>query len=271
VGQVFVPAGSFMMGSDEDDPAADADEFPPHRVSLDAFWLDRTEVTNAQYEAFDPAHKQWRGNAGVSKAEQEGISWVLNDSGVFTYVERIDWRHPFGPLSNIDNLQAHPVLMVSWDDANAYCGWRGARLPTEAEWEYAARGPDSLMYPWGDTFDGTMLNYCDSNCPFDWRDASMNDGYERTTPVGTYGVRGGSWVGALDMSGNVWEWVSDWYDSNYYQNSPAENPTGPETGSNRVLRGGAWSGTIQYSRAAVRNDIFIELRNVDVGIRCVQE
>ena len=98
---------------------------------------------------------------------------------------------------------------VSWYEAEAYANWRGGRLPTEAEWEYAARGPNSLIYPWGNEFDGTKLNFCDTECTYDWRDASVDDGYEKTAPVGSY-ESGKSWVVAYDLAGNIWEWVADW-------------------------------------------------------------
>lgn len=140
-------------------------------------------------------------------------------------------------------------------------------MPTEAEWEYAARGPKSRVYAWGDTFDGERLNFCDLNCPLDHRNTAWDDGHADTAPVGSY-PEGASWVGALDMAGNVWEWLNDW-NANYAR-SLANNPTGPDTGEYRALRGGFWNFDGRYMRAAHRsyNDplnghIYVGFRVVD--------
>jgi len=241
VEQVFVPAGSFMMGSED----GGDNERPVHEVTLDAFWLDRTEVTNAQFELFVSE------TGFQTTAEQEGGGYIVSNNE-WTYTEGADWRHPQGPSSNLNGLGPHPVVLVSWDDATAFCAWAGGRLPTEAEWEVAARGPESRVYPWGDTFDGERLNFCDVNCPFDWADKSVDDSYAYTAPVGSY-PDGASWVGALDMAGNVWEWVNDWYDSGYYGQSPDENPSGPASGEYRVLRGGAWGNGDGDARSSYRS------------------
>jgi len=167
---VHVPAGTFQMGSSESDPNAEGDEFPQHSVTLDALWIDRTEVTNAQYRR-------------------------CVEAGACQAPTKCDWGSPnYGE----DKKANHPVLCVDWHGAAAYCEWAGGRLPTEAEWEYAARGPDSFIYPWGnDLPDATLLNYAEN----------VGD----TSQVGSYSD-GASWCGALDMAGNLWEWVADWYD-----------------------------------------------------------
>ena len=186
--EVQIPAGHFLMGDTRDKNA------PVHKVYLDAYWVDTREVTNAQYREFvtstgHAAPRYW----GESK---------YNDSN-------------------------QPVVGVSWNDANAYCSWKGKRLPTEAEWERAARGVQSRLYPWGDRFDVTRTNTRETR-------------NRRPMPVGTF-PEGATSEGLLDMSGNVWEWCWDWFDDGYYRVSPLNNPTGPEAGKKRVIRGGGWS------------------------------
>jgi formylglycine-generating enzyme required for sulfatase activity len=229
---VYVPAGGFPMGSLQ----GDDDERPVHNVILDAFWIDRTEVTNAQYALCV--------NDGWCEAS--------------SYADDTDY-----------NGDGHPVVGVSWYNANAYCEWVGGRLPTEAEWEYAARGPEGHIYPWGDTFGGRRLNFCDANCVFTaHQDAAHDDGYEKTAPVGSY-PGGASWCGALDMAGNVWEWVADWYDAEYYDHSPAKNPLGPSSGEGRGIRGGSWGQDANSARCANRNlDYPTETFDIN-GFRCV--
>jgi formylglycine-generating enzyme required for sulfatase activity len=257
VEQVFVPAGSFMMGSED----GSSDEQPVHEVTLDAFWIDRTEVTNAQFGLFvaDTGY--------YTTAERRGGSTIFSYSG-WNVTEGAAWDHPQGPASNLDGLGQHPVVQVSWDDATAFCEWAGGRLPTEAEWEYAARGPDNLVYPWGNAFDGTRLNYCDQNCLFDWTDQSVDDGYEFTAPVGSYS-NGASWIGALDMAGNIWEWVQDRYGE--YGSSPQTNPQGLSVGESRVLRGGAYHGNGSAGRTSNRIHYQQGVTDYAVGFRCAQE
>ena len=229
---VYVPEGEFLMGSEDDD--AWNDEKPQHLVYLDAFWLYQHPVTNAQFAAFVDASGQ------QTTAEEIGWNWVWDGSN-WVQTDGAYWGAPEGPDSSVAGREDHPVVQVSWSDATAYCQWAGGRLPTEAEWEKAARGTDERRFPWGDDpVTGDRANFCDVNCPMDWADKSQDDGYEQTSPVGSYPA-GASPYGALDMAGNVWEWVADYYEAGYYRRAPAENPTGPTSGAAHVLRGGSWS------------------------------
>ena len=248
---VCVPAGEFEMGS----PRGEDNERPVHTVTLDAFWIDRMEVSVAQFRLFVEATDR------RTDAERSGYGWAQVGME-WRQVRDADWMHPDGPDSEADD--SHPVVHVSWNDAAAYCEWAGARLPTEAEWEYAARGPQGFVYPWGDEFEGSRLNYCDANCEVDW-DLSADDGYERVAPVGSYPA-GASWVGALDLAGNVWEWTADWYGA--YTGDPQVNPTGPESGDRRVLRGGAWSNERWLVRSSYRDQLAPGVSSAIRGFRC---
>ncbi len=193
------------------------DERPVHQVCFAVpFWIDVTEVTNAQFQRLG-------GVAGSSSA----------------------WSEPQRPRESI-----------TWEEASAFCQRRGMRLPTEAEWEYAARGPDGLVYPWGN-------NFVSGNAVWNGNSGS------RTWDVGSK-PGGGSWVGALDMSGNVWEWANDWYGEDYYSVSPGQNPPGPTSGGNRVLRGGSWSSDGYKARAASRYGGTPGGRGDGDGFRCAR-
>jgi hypothetical protein len=186
------------------------------------------------------------------------------EAGACTAPTACDWGVPSYGDGDKDD---HPVVCTSWYDAGAYCGWAGLRLPTEAEWEKAARGSDLRAYPWGDAFDGTRLNYCDQNCEYDHGDDEVDDGYARTAPAGSYPA-GASPYGLLDMAGNVWEWVADWYAGETYGSAPADNPTGPESGNARVLRGGSWDNVPDETRATFRLTGDPSYRSFTFGIRC---
>lgn len=244
---VFIPAGKFIMGSDEGEP----EEGPAHEVNLDAFWMDLTEVTNRMYRL----------------CVEAGSCDPPMETGSYTRA-----RYHANPL-----FADFPVIFVDWEMANAYCQWAGARLPTEAEWEKAARGEDALTYPWGADWDvgsRKRLNFADKNNPEMASDFSADDGYHDTAPVGSYPA-GTSPYGIHDLAGNVWEWVADWYDPYYYLNSPLHNPLGPEGPtpeiSLRVLRGGAWVAANQaVFHTYNRNGLEPSKSSSSVGFRCVR-
>jgi formylglycine-generating enzyme required for sulfatase activity len=226
---VFVPAGEFLMGSN--DSRSDPDERPVHRVYLDAFWIDKYEVTNERFERFTKATKY--------VTEDEKADWM-------------NWRTFFEPGQEND-----PVRWVNFPDIAAYARWAGKQLPTEAQWEKAARGTDGRPYPWGTKWDGSRLNLADCFCV--------------VTKVGTYAA-GMSPYGAHDLLGNVREWCRDWYDPHYYSHSPRRNPTGPPSGKARVCRGGAWDmvdGSIGY-RVFARQSVRPQGGDDLTGFRCVR-
>ena len=233
---VYVPAGDFEMGSMDGRP----DEQPVHTVALDAFWMDRTEVTNAQYAQCVAA--------GACAPPSDDRSY-----GRSSYYGDADFAN-------------YPVVYVDWFQATAYCMWAGGQLPSEAQWEYAARGPEGYVFPWGNAFDGAHLNYCDDSCPFDWADRAGQDGSADTAPVASYPA-GASWCGALDMAGNVWEWVADWYGK--YPSGRQVNPTGPSSGAQRVLRGGGFDYLQAFVRAANRGLDSPSRHYYHTGFRCV--
>lgn len=216
VGQVWVPGGTFTMGADKADAARPAwafnealSEGPAHEVSLSrGYWIDTTEVTVAAFTAFKDAG----GYDDQSLWSADGWRWRQGQGA-----------KPL-PQPCLEQGPDEPQVCVTWYEAEAYARWRGGRLPTEAEWEFAARGPESLVYPWGNEFDPKLANL---------------DGATGPVAVGSY-PKGASWVGALDMAGNAMEWVADWWSATYYGLRVANDPTGPATGSAKVEKGGWW-------------------------------
>jgi formylglycine-generating enzyme required for sulfatase activity len=249
---VFVPAGAFWMGSSENDPAVEAHEKPQHLVTLDAYFIDQFEVTNAQFASFMNA-------AGDGSRER---LWLATEAAAVRIHQQDGLWQPDG------GYEMHPVVETSWYGAEAYCQWAGKRLPTEAEWEKAARGPDKRIYPWGNEFDGTKLNFCDINCEqAEWRNTNWSDGYAQTAPVDSYADGVGP-HGALNMAGNVWEWVADRYSPDYYVNSPRIAPQGPSVGEMRIHRGGSWDSAEWFVRTAYRYPALPGHHASTVGFRC---
>lgn len=231
---LLVPSGEFLMGSDAPDAAPH--EQPPAQTIIGCFYMTRFPITNAQYECFDPAHRS----------------------------RRAPWAD-----------DSHPVVYVNSKDATAFCQWlsskegRKYRLPTEAEWEYAARGMDNRVYPWGGRLDGgNYANFADRRTNFAWKDASIDDGWAQTSPVGSY-PRGASPFGIEDMAGNVFEWCLDFFD--VYRARNRVNPKGPLAGTKRIYRGGSWKSRAASLRASARAFNAPEYLSNDVGFRVICE
>lgn len=305
-GMVWIQGGEFMMGTDTD-PQHREDESPAHKVTVDGFWMDITEVTNTQFAEFVAA-------TGYITTSEKSIDWeelktqvppgtpkppdemlkaasmvfakteapvdLNNFMNWWTFVQGADWKHPQGPLTTISEIPNHPVVHISWDDAVAYCKWAGKRLPTEAEWEFAARGgsPDAI-YPWGT--DKELAKYANS-----WQGSfpylnTKEDGYFSTSPVKTYPPNN---FGLFDIAGNVWEWCSDFYDAEYYKtcvtNGITNNPEGPEKPNDpnqpynivRVKRGGSFLCNDVYCssyRITARMATSYDTGQDHSGFRCV--
>ncbi len=267
-GMVWIPAGAFTMGTDK----GPKDEQPAHKVTLDGFWIDKTEITNAQFAKFVKA----TGYRTIAEQKPDAAKYpdapkdkLVPFSAVFKccpaeldgpaiwwqFTPGADWRHPEGGKSSIDGKDDYPVVHICWDDAAAYANWAGKRLPTEAEWEYAARGGlDGKEYTWGEAKQGAdgkwMANTFQGKFPA--KDTG-EDGFTGLAPVAKYPANG---YGLFDMSGNAWEWCSDWYQPDYYAVSPAKNPQGPARGLEeqpgegpcKVRRGGSFLCANDYCR-----------------------
>ena len=307
-GMVWIPGGEFTMGTDAD--LGWPDEKPAHRVRVDGFWMDQTEVTNAQFRSFVEA------TGYVTTAEQppaleeimkqvppgtpppppeklvpgslvfqptKGPVDTRNFSLWWHWTTGANWRHPEGPESNIEGLETHPVVQVSWDDAAAYAKWAGKRLPTEAEWEFAARGGlAGKNYVWGDEPFSDEKPQCNIwQGEFPYRNTSK-DGYERTAPAKSFAPNG---YGLYDMAGNVWEWCADWYDRELHKRRAGKgvvvNPTGPERTYDpahpfeprRVQKGGSFLCNDSYCsryRPSARHGCSPDTGMSHVGFRCVK-
>jgi sulfatase modifying factor 1 len=280
IAQVTLPAARFSMGNPFDDANSGDGETPVHPVQLSGFGMDVTTVTNDAFAAFVDA------TGYLTEAETFGFSAVFfqalqaPDADVmrpvpgspwWLGVRGADWRRPGGALSDLDGLGGHPVIHVSWNDAQAYCTWAGRRLPTEAEWEYASRGGlDGARYPWGDELfaaDGAW------NCNI-WQGTfptvnTLDDGWLTTAPVTTYAPNG---FGLYETVGNVWEWCADWWDPGYYARSPERDPRGPEHGTSRVMRGGSYLCHESYCnryRTAARSSNTPDSSAGNLGFRTV--
>lgn len=252
---VLIPVGPFQMGDDantgfsacrelylggECDYEDFSNEEPIHTIHMDDFYIDQYEVTNDKYQQCV--------NAGVCKEPE------LGELGHY--------------YSNPD-FSNYPVVYVSWFDARRYCQWRGGRLPTEAEWEKAARGTDGRTYPWGNSFKKMRANFCDKNCYEDWAHPNFDDGFVDLAPVGSY-PKGVSPYGIYDLAGNVWEWLADDYIANYYSHSPPHNPIASLSSNDYVVvRGGAWNCVGSLLRTGNREREKPDGKFSNIGFRCV--
>lgn len=318
-GMAWIPGGAFWMG---DDNAPDRDA-PPHKVGVTGFWMDKYEVTNAQFADFVKATgyittaervPTEEDNGGIPLPPEAMVPFsacflpvdlppetnllALQHPPWWRGVPGASWRQPNGPGSSIVGKDQHPVVHISWHDANAYARWAGKRLPTEAEWEMAARGGlVKQEFCWGNAKQGDQDRYWANT--FQGRFPALDrglDGYAGTAPVGSYAANG---YGLFDMSGNVWEWCADWYRTDYYSTSPKNNPRGPETGDlvpgaqivdpgndpkkreivanafhSKVRRGGSYLCADNYCRRylpAARDKNAPNDAACHVGIRCVRD
>lgn len=305
---VLIKGGTFMMGGDNSQ--AGADEYPKHKVQVSGFWMDATEVTNAEFQKFVEAthyvttaekKPDWDemkqtlppGTPKPPDSMLVAASLVFHQtsgpvdlrdySQWWSWVKGADWKHPLGPNSNIKGKEDYPVVQVSWYDAMAYSKWAGKRLPTEAEWEFAARGGlQNEIYPWGNepiNEGRPKANYWGGKFPYYNDD---KDGFVGLAPIKSFPANG---YGLYDMAGNVWEWCSDWYDPNYYQsfgNSVAINPVGPSKSNDpmdpytpkRSLRGGSFLCNDSYCsgyRVARRMKSSPDTGLEHTGFRCVKD
>ncbi len=307
IGMVKIPAGNFMMGADNDQ--ASADEYPKHKVVVNGFWMDATEVTNKQFAEFVKAtgyktvaerKPDWEElkkqlPAGTPKPSAEDLvpaslgfsppkqAVDLNNYGQWwSWVPGADWQHPEGPKSNIKGKENYPVVHVCWDDAFAYAKWAGKRLPTEAEWEWAARGGlSNSIYPWGNepiNEGKAKANSWQGNFP---NLNTKQDGFYGIAPIGSFKPNG---YGLYDMAGNVWEWCSDWYRNDYYKQlaKGTSNPVGPATSYDpeeptvpkKVARGGSFMCNDSYCsgyRVARRMKSSADSGMSNMGFRCVAD
>jgi len=277
---VRLQGGEFLMGTEEREGFPADGEGPVRRIRLDAFEIDPVCVTNTRFARFvaETGH--------ITDAERFGWSFVVaallpddfpDTRGVqsapwWRQVMGASWQRPEGPQSNLAGRAEHPVVHVSWNDATAYCAWAGCRLPTEAEWEYAARGGlEQKRLPWGDelTPGGTWRsNIWQGDFP---TRNTAEDGYVGTAPVDAFPPNG---FGLHNVSGNVWEWCADWFHATFHRGGPADNPTGPPAGEARVIRGGSYLCHDSYCnryRVAARSSNTADSSTGNMGFRCARD
>lgn len=279
-GMTLLPGGEFLMGTDFDGGFPADGEGPVRRVRLDPFWIDTTPVRNHDFARFIEA------TGYRTEAERFGWSFVfmgdlpsaseellaVDGAEWWKKVDGANWQHPEGPGSSIDARPDHPVVQVSWNDAQAYAGWAGKRLPTEAEWEYAARGGlEQKLYPWGDDLTPEGKHLCNI-----WQGVfphtnTGEDGYVSTCPVDAFPPNA---FGLYSVTGNTWEWCADWFDAQWHIKAAHTNPQGPPTGTARVLKGGSYLCHRSYCnryRVAARSSNTPDSATTNMSFRCVRD
>jgi sulfatase modifying factor 1 len=282
-GMIKLDGGRFLMGTESDEGFPDDGEGPVREVTLDSFYIDACPVTNRQFDEFV------RKTDYTSEAERFGWSFVFHKHiPEEDYARLVDrtvpginwwckvngsyWRYPEGPGSNIESRWERPVVHVSWNDAVEYCKWAGKRLPTEAEWEYAARGGlEQKIYAWGDELTPGGKHMCNIwQGEFPFRDTA-EDGYSAPAPVNAFDPNG---YGLYTVAGNVWEWCGDWFDPAYHITATRRNPVGPPAGSNKVMRGGSYLCHRSYCnryRVAARTSNTQDSSTTNIGFRCARD
>ncbi|MFD1737394.1 formylglycine-generating enzyme family protein [Bacillus salitolerans] len=279
---VLIPSGTFIMGSESDEIVPGDGEGPVREVEVQAFYMDKCSVTNKQFQEFvtqtnyvTEAEKfgwSFVFHLFVSEVEARKVKHVVQNTPWWWVVEGACWKSPEGPDSTISKRMDHPVVHISWNDAMAYCKWAGKRLPTEAEWEYAARGGlEQLDYPWGNDLlkNGEYLcNIWQGKFP---TENSKEDGFIGTAPVKTFPTNN---YGLYQVSGNVWEWCSDWFHIPAPPTSLIKNPTGPSEGETKVMRGGSYLCHHTYCnryRVSARTSNTPDSSTGNIGFRCVAD
>lgn len=275
----YLPGGSFLMGSESKEGFAADGEGPVRKVTLDPFYIDPCAVTNAQFERFVAE------TGYITEAERYGWSFVFHlllsprvaqtvvqvvqSAPWWHVVEGANWRRPEGRDSDVEDRMDHPVVHVSWNDADAFCRWAGKRLPTEAEWEYAARGGlEQKTYAWGNELTPNGKHVCNI-----WQgefptNNTAEDGFVGTAPVDAFPPNG---FGLYNVAGNVWEFCSDWFSPTYHEDGPRNNPTGPPAGGVKVMRGGSYLCHVSYCnryRVAARTANTPDSSTGNIGFRC---
>ncbi len=279
-GMVLLPGGTFLMGTNDPGGYPSDGEGPVRQIRLNPFWIDSCAVSNAKFGTFVGT------TSYVTEAEKYGWSFVfagmlpaelpptraVSAAPWWRQVDGASWRRPEGPRSTVGDRMDHPVVHVSWNDVRAYCRWAGTRLPTEAEWEYAARGGlEQRRYPWGDDLtpdDEHRMNVWQGRFP---AVNTLEDGYLGTAPASAFPPNG---YGLYNVTGNVWEWCTDWFHPTFHVNGPRRNPKGPRSGTHRVMRGGSYLCHASYCyryRVAARSANTPDSSTGNLGFRCARD